>query len=111
VRCGLAHPQSEVRIGAIQQRILKKISVAMREATEGRRLTMTKSGYLSLSPADTRRGDTIAILFDCDAPVLLRPIGKHYEFVGTCYVHGIMQGEAMNEPRSNDSQTCTFEIR
>ena len=81
----------------------------MREATKGRRLTMTKNGYLSLSPADTRRGDIIAILFDCDAPVLLRPIGEHYEFFGTCYIHGIMQGEAMNERRSNDSQTYTVD--
>jgi len=43
-------------------------------------------------PFDTKVGDVIAILHDCHAPVILRK-EDHYKFIGTCYVHGIMQGE------------------
>jgi hypothetical protein len=43
-----------------------------------------------------------------DAPVVLREEEDHYKFIGTCYVHGIMQGEASEVvvPDSNE-----FDIR
>jgi hypothetical protein len=70
------------------------LSTAIKIAFGRRRLATTKLGYLCLAPFDTQLGDVIAILYDCHAPVVLREEGDHYKFIGTCYVHGIMQGEA-----------------
>ena len=38
-------------------------------------------------------GDVVAILFGHDVPCVLRPHGDRYQFVGDCYVRGIMRGE------------------
>jgi hypothetical protein len=43
--------------------------------------------------------DLVCILFGCSVPVVLREktddSGRYYEFVGECYVHGKMDGEAL----------------
>ena len=48
----------------------------------------------------------VAILLGCNVPYLLRECkedvkgsgeGKRYQLIGTCYVHGIMNGEVMDE--------------
>jgi hypothetical protein len=72
---------------------LNLLQMAFGIAFGRRRLATTKSGYLCMVPFDTQLGDVIAILHDCHAPVILRE-GDYYKFIGTCYVHGIMQGEA-----------------
>ncbi|KAH8790682.1 hypothetical protein BGZ57DRAFT_850090 [Hyaloscypha finlandica] len=41
--------------------------------TNLKRFSNTKKGHLAFMPADTRRGDIVAILFDCDLPVVIRP--------------------------------------
>jgi hypothetical protein len=50
-----------------------------------------------LVPKTARPGDIICILYGCSVPVVLRKIKKRdvYEFVGECYVYGMMDGEAM----------------
>jgi hypothetical protein len=54
---------------------------------------------MALVPKQTRKGDSICVLFGCDVPVVLR---KHddglWEFIGETYVHGIMDGAAMTRP-------------
>lgn len=63
----------------------------------GRRKT-----FYGLAPSDTETGDLICILFGCSVPVVLRKIpqtNRHdlerYRFIGECYVHGMMDGEAL----------------
>lgn len=79
--------------------------------TNLKRFSSTKKGHLALMPADTRRGDIVAILFDCDLPVVLRPRERQYAFVGCCYVHGIMEGQAMAGLDKGDFTAETFDIR
>ncbi len=68
---------------------------ALGSALHDRRLATTNPGYLGLWPPYSRRADIIAILFGGQVPVILQERGNSYEFIGTCYVHGIiMQGEA-----------------
>ena len=44
-----------------------------------------------------KEGDTICILLGCSVPVVLRPIGDSaFEFVGECYIDGLMEGESMH---------------
>ena len=61
------------------------------------RLSVTCEGYLGLAAATARPGDKICILLGCNFPLVLRPFEgtEHWELIGSCYVHGIMDGEAM----------------
>jgi hypothetical protein len=77
---------------------LAHIKTSFTIAVGYRRLATTEKGYLCLVPQDAKAGDVVAILVDCSAPVVLRQRENEesgYEFIGTCYVHGIMHGEAM----------------
>jgi hypothetical protein len=51
-------------------------------------------GYFGLTPRFSRPGDLIAILKGCNVPVVLRKHEDHYTLVGTCFVPGLMEGEA-----------------
>jgi hypothetical protein len=89
---------------------LAHIKTSFTIAVGYRKLATTKKGYLCLVPNHARAGDVVVILVDCCAPVVLRQRGNeagYYEFIGTCYVHGIMDGEAMVGQRFEDE----FHIR
>ncbi len=57
-------------------------------------LCTTKSSYLAAVPYTAEVGDCIALLAGGRLPFILRPTGDHSYFVGPCYFHGIMNGEA-----------------
>ena len=62
------------------------------------RLCLTKNGYLGLVPQATEIGDAICIVHGSCVPFVLRPckdVKGAFRVVGKCYVHGIMEGEAM----------------
>jgi Heterokaryon incompatibility protein (HET) len=68
----------------------------MRKKIYGRRLMTTETGYIGLGPLASRKGDKVCVLFGCSTPVVLRPLPNGgYKFIGECYVHGIMEGEAI----------------
>ena len=58
-----------------------------------------KSNCFGLAPHDSRAGDIVCVLFGCSVPVVLRKHEDsgvdHYKFIGECYIHGIMDGEAV----------------
>lgn len=64
-------------------------------ATVGRRLVLSDNGYMCLAPGETQVGDRICILGG-HVVYVLRPTGESWSFVGECYVHGLMDGEAMS---------------
>ena len=57
----------------------------------------TDDGLIGLGPASMREGDQLWILFGGQTPYILRPTDKEevWEFVGECYVHSLMDGEAV----------------
>jgi Heterokaryon incompatibility protein (HET) len=66
---------------------------------------ITEQGYIGIAPLTLHVGDEVWVLFGSRLPFALRPLyttpgGQnatlHYIFIGDCYVHGIMQGEAMD---------------
>ncbi|TFB01524.1 hypothetical protein CCMA1212_006209 [Trichoderma ghanense] len=68
----------------------------------GRRFFITKKGYFGLGPQKAEPGDGVAVLFGSGVPFVLRGCstadGKRaWKMVGECYVHGIMQGEIIQE--------------
>lgn len=70
----------------------------------GRCFCITDYGCLGLGTGAMARGDVVAVLYGCSTPVLLRPhrngdkvSPKEYRFVGDAYIHGYMDGEAMEQ--------------
>ena len=67
----------------------------------GRRLFTTGRGYVGIAHEDVERTDAVAILLGCSTPMVLRPVHgdssgpRRWNVVGECYLHGIMNGEAM----------------
>ena len=60
-----------------------------------RRFGTTITGYMGLFPAQAQEGDAIAIIYGAPKFFVIRPKGQDYQLIGECYVHGIMDGEAM----------------
>lgn len=96
--------------GFEMDRIGKSLRYQMNN-NSGKRLAKTRSGYIGIVPAFTEVGDIVHIFPGWTVPVVLRPGGPHcamrgdeakgigrrgmFRYVGQCYIHGIMKGEAM----------------
>ncbi|KAK5659754.1 hypothetical protein OQA88_965 [Cercophora sp. LCS_1] len=76
----------------------------------GRRLVVTEKGYLGVVPPLSEEGDSICVFFGASTPTVLRE-GKEldgrwngsFTVVGSCYVHGVMDGELGVELRGRGS--------
>ena len=66
----------------------------------GRRLFITEKGRIGVGAADLRVNDVIGILYGGQLAYTLRPQGEEYLHVGACYVHGVMNGEAVKTDES-----------
>lgn len=55
----------------------------------------------------------ICILFGCSVPIVLRkhPREKYFILIGECYIHGMMDGEAMEALQRNEYSIEELEIR
>ena len=64
-----------------------------------RRLFVTKNGYIGLGSKSVQAGDNVFVFPGGMVPLILRPSEQGiYRLVGEAYVHGIMNGEAVNVP-------------
>lgn len=61
----------------------------------GRLLFISTSGFMGLVPPKAIPGDEIALIFGANVPFVVRKQSDHYQFIGECYVYGIMDGEAL----------------
>ncbi|KAK4465876.1 HET-domain-containing protein [Cladorrhinum samala] len=72
--------------------------VGLNEASQpGRVFFLTESGYMGLGPMNMKVGDAVAVLIGGETPFIIRE-GKarnRYRMLEQCYVHGIMDGEAL----------------
>lgn len=77
-----------------------------------RMLFWTRHGRLGLGPGRAQKGDEVWLIAGTRTPFILRPLGnggssdsqaKRFEFLGECYVHGVMRGEAV------DGKNVSFE--
>lgn len=60
-----------------------------------RRLGVTESGYYLLGPDIMQAGDVVVVLHGGRTPFVLRPKDGGWTLLGECYMHGMMDGEAM----------------
>ncbi|KAK4102846.1 hypothetical protein N658DRAFT_557945 [Parathielavia hyrcaniae] len=80
---------------------LMKVEVARIEAIERRRFFVTDKGFMALEPAETRIDDRIVVIWGAHVPFVLRKDvdDDTHAVVGETYVHGLMNGEALDEDR------------
>jgi hypothetical protein len=64
-------------------------------AQNGRKFGMTREGRMGLVPDHVELGDVVAVLTGGQVPIVLRPEDGYHTVVGDAYVHGIMDGEAI----------------
>jgi hypothetical protein len=84
---------------------------AVLKFTVGRNMCVTNAGYLGRVPMGSAIEDKICILFGGCVPFVLRESGDgFFKFIGECYIHGIMDGEAM-EGQDIESLNQDFAIR
>lgn len=69
----------------------------MRDCVSNRVLFRTLDHRLGLGPVGTQNGDLVCVLTGCSLPVILRPMGDDYAVIGETYVHGISDGEVMQD--------------
>jgi hypothetical protein len=74
--------------------------------------------FVGLAPRSARPGDTLAILYGCSVPVLMRAhrdeqSATQWELLGEAYVNGLMNGEAVCARSTGDIEfeERIFEIR
>jgi hypothetical protein len=92
---------------------------SIKTAIMRRRFFITQMGYIGLGPAGVQPGDELYLLLGGRAPFVLRQSGFHsvpiipdrpgigsvrrlgHKVIGDCYVHGLMDGEAMQAWNKN----------
>ena len=75
----------------------KTFSGEMQKSCLARKLFGTKEGYIGVGDVTLQANDLVCVLFGGKVPFILRKREEHYRFVGECYLHGIMFGEALDE--------------
>jgi hypothetical protein len=79
-------------------------------ASSHRAFARTTQGYYVLGPKVMETGDLICVLYGGKMPFCLRPWEDHFLLSGECYVHGLMDGEAVSMVEDGILQEETFYI-
>ncbi|KAI9866606.1 MAG: hypothetical protein M1813_001158 [Trichoglossum hirsutum] len=80
--------------------------------TVWRRMITTGRGYVGMAPEAVQNDDIICVLLGCTVPVVLRQVEDSiFEYVGECYIHGVMEGEAMEWFETGECQLEDFVLR
>jgi hypothetical protein len=65
-----------------------------------RRYFVSDLGYLGWVPRFAQEGDRICAFYGCRFPFVIRPKGEGFQLIGACYMHVIMEGEAIELPNT-----------
>lgn len=76
-----------------------------------RRFFVTESGRVGIGPRCMQPGDIVVVLRGGRTPFILRKKGDGYWLLGTAYVHGIMDGEAVQLHKARGGSEEVFHIR
>lgn len=83
--------QGEVALGPVGNR--NAFIVQMSHTTFETRFFITKSGRMGRGPMSLAQGDQIMVVDGTDQVLIVREKPGGFQFVGECYVHGLMRGE------------------
>ncbi len=86
------------------------ISHSIDSAINGRRIARLGSA-LALVPETVEEGDEVFMLFWGQVLYVLRPVSSHYKFIGECYVHRLMDSDALQRLNTGSARIQTIIIR
>jgi hypothetical protein len=83
----------------------RRVKRLIENATANRVFCVTEKGYMGLVPYRAKENDLIVVLFGGYTPFVLRErevlgsagMGRRWQLIGECYVHGFMDGEALDD--------------
>jgi hypothetical protein len=93
-------PHTETRVDALEAQLERHLHDAGPylgglHIAYNRRLAISEARLPCLVPEGAQIGDVVAILLGFPLPFVLRRHGEDWRIVGCCYVHGVMDGEAL----------------
>lgn len=74
----------------------------------------TDAGYLGVGPHALQVGDAVKIIYGCSLPLILRRSTTHtggFQLLGVSYVHGIMNGEVVDQHKESGRAPVEIHIR
>lgn len=81
------------------------------EPCSGRRFFITSKGYFGIGPEVSLPGDKVCVFFGGATPFVLWPQKDGtYRLCGECYVHGLMDGEAIEMWERSELEEETFTL-
>jgi hypothetical protein len=66
-----------------------------RAIVRNHRIFYTKNGYFGLGIPESAAGGIVAVLSIWKVPMILQKIDSYFVPIGSCYIPGIMDGEAV----------------
>jgi hypothetical protein len=91
----------ENSLAGLSQRLAPLLGL-IGSAAQGRCLAYTNDGnnsMMALVVGDAQAGDILSIFHTTPLPFILRKEQEKFRLVGTCYIHGMMNGEAFESGR------------
>jgi hypothetical protein len=75
-----------------------------------RRFFATEGGRIGLGPLSIQPGDAICVLYGAETPFMMQPVthDSTHIFRGECYIHGLMDGEAISLKEANCREDRNF---
>jgi hypothetical protein len=71
-------------------------AAALNLAITGRRFFISRDAYIGLGPDAAEEGDSVCIISGAEVLHVVRHVEGHkYLFIGECYAHGLMDGQAI----------------
>ena len=84
---------------------------AMAEVCHQRKFFITRAGFYGLGPGILELGDTICVIFGMDVPsIVRRKNGHRYQYIGECYVNGLMTAQAVRAWRDDILDAIDLEL-
>lgn len=75
----------------------------------GRAFFVSANGFIGWGPQELQEGDSILLLFGGRSPYIARKLEDgRYNFIGICYILGVMHGEALEEYPENKVNDFVF---
>jgi hypothetical protein len=100
-------PNADLFSSEVCREWIKNVKIGLR----GRKLFLTKAGYFGLGPAGMEKGDVVCILLGGHVPFVLRRDGDEYRLIGECYLHTMMDGEAIKRTEVEGFEYTDFTIK
>ncbi len=83
----------EAIFSTVLSALSKPFDIAEGRVRDARRFFLSKNGRFGWVPLRTEVDDRVCVFQGMRQPVIMRPRGDRWEFIGACYVHGLMDGE------------------